>query len=215
MRFDPLPWPPVLEADKPWDPGTPLGTGYRSAVTFCDSYRVRYADDDGYRTPAESDLLSRKPKDTEPRGGTCICGASVLHCFADDPTSPVGSRMTTFDREPVADGKWFQDAGGAMTYEPGIGTYRLHECAGPEVDALAGGIPCEPEVGRTHPSKSDLGTPTLPAHVPPEMSTACQEGRHWAPERPQGSCSGKRLTPGYEWKPCECPTCHNGQEVKP
>lgn len=48
----------------------------------------------------------------------------------------------------------------------------------------------------------------------PEMSVACREGRHWAPERPDGSCHGKRLTDDYEWKPCECPVCHR-REVNP
>jgi hypothetical protein len=45
------------------------------------------------------------------------------------------------------------------------------------------------------------------------LSLACREGRHWAPDRPSGSCHGQRLTDDYEWKPCECPVCH-GQEVE-
>lgn len=45
------------------------------------------------------------------------------------------------------------------------------------------------------------------------MSIACREGRHWAPERPEGSCHGERLNDNYEWQPCECPVCH-GQEVE-
>jgi hypothetical protein len=47
----------------------------------------------------------------------------------------------------------------------------------------------------------------------PALSLACREGRHWAPDRPSGSCHGQRLTDDYEWKPCECPVCH-GQEVE-
>ena len=44
----------------------------------------------------------------------------------------------------------------------------------------------------------------------PALSIACREGRHWAADRPEGSCNGKRLTADYDWAPCECPMCHKG-----
>jgi hypothetical protein len=138
------------------------------------------------------DLLSRQPRDCTPEKRECSCGAHVLHCFALDPEGPVGSRWTLFDAEPTEGGRWFQNLDGSMTFEPRYGSYRLHWC-GTEAAGLAESLAPVPE---------------------PQLSIACREGRHWAPERPSGSCHGKRLDDDYEWKPCECPVCH-GQEVKP
>jgi hypothetical protein len=74
-----------------------------------------------------TDLLSRKPTDCEPREDVCSCGARILHGWADDPDG-FGARLTRFDREPAAGGRWFMGSDGSLTFEPQHGTYRLHEC---------------------------------------------------------------------------------------
>lgn len=84
-----------------------------------------------------TDLLSRQPKDTEPRGCVCPCGASVLNCWASDPEGPAGSRLTYFDPEPSEGGRWFMTAAGFLSWDPKHGTYRLHDCTRPAAHPAA------------------------------------------------------------------------------
>lgn len=84
-----------------------------------------------------TDLLSRRPKDTEPRECVCPCGALVLQCWADDPSGPIGSRMTHVDPEPCEGGRWFMGADGSLTWDPKHGTYRLHDCTRPAAQPAA------------------------------------------------------------------------------
>jgi hypothetical protein len=85
-----------------------------------------------------SDLLSRPPKDTEPRGCVCPCGARVLQCWASDPEGPSGSRLTYFDLKPVeTGGRWFMSADGSLSWDPTHGTYRLHDCSRPAAQPSA------------------------------------------------------------------------------